>query len=74
MARKQFSELSPVAKRGVILGGAVQLALLIVSGIDLIRRPAEQVRGPKPAWGAALFVNFVGPIAYLAFGRRRKSR
>jgi hypothetical protein len=34
------------------------------------RRPGEQIRGSKKLWTAAAFVNFVGPLAYFAFGRR----
>jgi len=28
------------------------------------------VNGPKPLWAAAIAVNFVGPLAYLRWGRR----
>ncbi len=69
MARRAFSDLSQAAQTAIVATGVVELALLAVAGIDLIRRPAEQVRGPKLAWGAGLFVNFIGPIAYLAVGR-----
>lgn len=71
MNRKRFSDLSPRDRGLVIAAGAVQIGLAVAAGIDLARRPAEQVRGPKPAWAAALLVNFVGPLAYFAFGRRR---
>ena len=37
---------------------------------DLIRRPAALVRGPKPLWGAALFVQPIGSPLYLLAGRR----
>ncbi len=37
---------------------------------DLARRPAEGVRGPKALWAVACFVQPVGPVAYLAVGRR----
>ncbi len=69
--RKKFSELSPVARGFVIATGAVQLGLAGAAAIDLVRRPAAEVRGPKLAGGAALFVNVVGPLSYFAFGRRR---
>ena len=38
---------------------------------DLRRRPAEQINGSKRLCVAASFVNFAGPIAYFAFGRKR---
>jgi hypothetical protein len=39
--------------------------------VDLRRRPPDQVNGPKPLWVAISLVNFVGPLAYFAFGRKR---
>ena len=41
-----------------------------VALIDLARRPSRLVRGSKRGWAMACFVQPVGPIAYLAFGRR----
>ena len=49
---------------------AVQFLLAGVAINDLVRRPAVQVRGPKWAWAPAMAVNFVGPLAYLRWGRR----
>jgi hypothetical protein len=51
--------------------GTVELVLTVTAAVDLLRRPAESVRGPKLAWAAALVVQPVGPISYLVFGRRR---
>ena len=50
---------------------AVQISLLVAALADLRRRPADQLRGTKAMWTAVSFVNFVGPLAYFAFGRRR---
>ena len=49
---------------------AVEVVLTTTALVDLARRPAAQVRGPKAAWALASFVQPVGPIAYLALGRR----
>jgi hypothetical protein len=49
---------------------AAQLALTAAAYRDLAKRPAAQVNGPKAAWGLAILVNWVGPIAYFAKGRR----
>ena len=38
--------------------------------VDLMRRPASQVRGPKLLWAAGFVVQPVGPVAYLLWGRR----
>ncbi|HEX6020354.1 MAG TPA: PLD nuclease N-terminal domain-containing protein [Solirubrobacter sp.] len=74
MAQKRWSELTS-AQRGVIIAaGAVQLSLHAAALVDLRRRPADQVKGPKPLWVALSFVNFVGPLAYFAFGRRPSKR
>ena len=39
--------------------------------VDLVRRPAEQVRGRKAIWAVGLLVQPFGPIAYLGWGARR---
>ncbi|MCV9994785.1 MULTISPECIES: PLDc N-terminal domain-containing protein [Paeniglutamicibacter] len=52
--------------------GIAQLALQFVALRDLVKRPALEVNGPKSAWAAATFINFLGPLAYLAFGRAKK--
>ena len=66
----KWSELSPRRRYGVVALGTVELVLTAVSLVDLSRRPAEQVRGPKALWALAAFVQPVGPVAYLALGRR----
>lgn len=71
MARKRWNELSDAQKTSIIVGAAAELALAGAAWADLARRPAQQVRGPKAAWALAIAVNFVGPISYFAFGRRR---
>jgi hypothetical protein len=56
-----------------MVGGAVDGALRLTALIDLARRPAEQVRGSKKAWAAAiLLINSMGavPLAYFTHGRR----
>jgi len=54
-----------------VIGAAVQLVLLATALADIYRRPAGEIRGSKRLWAAAAFVNFVGPISYFLFGRRR---
>jgi hypothetical protein len=49
----------------------VQLGLLATALVDIYRRPAGEIRGRKRLWVAAAFVNFVGPISYFLFGRKR---
>ena len=71
MANKRWSELSSGQRRGIMLSGTVQVALLIAALADIWRRPKEEIRGDKRLWAALSFVNFIGPISYFLFGRKR---
>ena len=69
-----WSDLSPRARRLFIGGMAAEGLLKLAVLVDLKRRPSSEVRGPKRAWALAMVVNSAGaiPIAYFAFGRRRR--
>lgn len=71
MANKRWQDLSTGQRRGIVLSGVVQFTLLSAALVDIWRRPEEKIRGSKRLWALAAFVNFVGPIAYFAFGRKR---
>lgn len=71
MARKRWSDLSDREKTAVLVMASVQISLAATAWVDLARRPAELVRGPKPAWALGIAVSFVGPIAYFTVGQRR---
>lgn len=71
MRRKRWSELSGRQRTAIVVAGAVQVSLSAATLLDLRGRPSTQVRGSKQLWAAAAFVNFVGPLAYFSFGRRR---
>jgi len=68
---KRWSDLSYAQKGALLFSGVVQLGLLVAALVDIYRRPATQIRGRKRLWVAVAFVNFVGPISYFLFGRRR---
>jgi hypothetical protein len=68
---KRWSDLSPQQRAGGIVSAVIQLALAAAAWTDLAKRPADEVRGPKPMWAVIILVNFVGPISYFVFGRRR---
>ncbi len=70
MAKKTWSDLTPLQQKAVIVGGIAELVLSTLAARDLTRRPSAQVRGPKALWALALTVQPVGPVAYLAIGRR----
>ena len=73
-ASKRWSELSERNRR-LIIGAAVAEGLLKLAAlIDLKRRPASQVRGPRWVWATLVaVVSSFGlvPISYFLFGRRR---
>jgi hypothetical protein len=74
MAKKRWSDLSPRNRRLIVVGGTLEATLKVAALVDLVRRPAEQVRGSKVRWAAAIvLINSVGlvPISYFAYGRRR---
>lgn len=71
LAKRQWSDLSARQKTMVLTVGSVQISLLLTALADIYRRPAEEIRGSKWAWTAVSFVNFIGPLSYFAFGRRR---
>ncbi|QBR93667.1 PLD nuclease N-terminal domain-containing protein [Nocardioides euryhalodurans] len=70
MAQKSWSELSPSQQRAIVAVGVVETVLTVAALVDLARRPAEGVRGPKAAWALATFVQPVGPVAYFVAGRK----
>jgi len=75
-AQRRRGDLSEGTHKLII---AVAIAESILKGaalIDLKRRPANQVRGPKWFWAPVIaVVNSAGvvPISYFVFGRRRSS-
>jgi Phospholipase_D-nuclease N-terminal len=74
MTRKRWSELSGRQQAAIVAAAVVQQALAAATLWDLRRRPSAQIRGSRKLWVAAVFVNFVGPLAYFTVGRRREGR
>ena len=73
-ARKQWSDLSKRTRKLLIITAAVEGILKAAALVDIKRRPASQIRGPKWMWAAAMAV--VGsagvlPISYFVYGRQR---
>ena len=74
-ARKQWSDLSERNRKLLIAVGGVEGCLKIAALIDIKRRPASQIRGPKWLWAAVVsVVSSAGllPISYFVFGRKRQ--
>jgi hypothetical protein len=74
-AGRRWSDLSPRTRKLLIAGAAAESALKAVALVDLRKRPASEIRGPKWAWIPGLtVVNSAGiiPLAYLLRGRRKR--
>ena len=71
--RTPWRELTSRQRQAMMVRGALQLGLLSAALYDLRRRPASQIRGPKPLWLTICSANYLGagPIAYFLLGRRR---
>lgn len=63
--------MSTRKRNSLIAAALAELTLKLAAAVDLHRRPAEQVRGPKRLWALLLLVNLFGPLAYFGFGRRK---
>ena len=68
---KLYRGLSPWAQRAVLASLAVEVVLIAAVERDIQRQPTDRVRGPKLLWRVIATQNVVGPLAYLAFGRKR---
>jgi hypothetical protein len=73
-ARGQWSDLSQRRRRLLITAAVAEGILKLAALIDIKRRPASQVRGPKWLWATVVTVVSsagVVPISYFVFGRRQ---
>jgi hypothetical protein len=73
VARRQWSDLSERNRRLITITAVAEGILKLAALIDLKRRPASQVRGPKWLWATVLaIVGSAGilPVSYFVFGRR----
>ncbi|MGZ4710506.1 MAG: PLD nuclease N-terminal domain-containing protein [Acidimicrobiales bacterium] len=68
--KKRWSDFTRGQQAAILAASAVELVLTTTALVDLARRPRARVRGPKPLWVLGCFVQPIGPVAYLAFGRR----
>lgn len=73
MDRRHWKDLSNRQKTALKVAAIVQYALLGAALVDLKFRSPDRVRGSKKVWAAVSMINFVGPIAYFAWGRKRDS-
>jgi hypothetical protein len=73
-ARKQWRDLSDQNRRLLIAAAVAEGILKVAALIDIKRRPASQIRGPKWVWAAMVAVVSsagVVPVSYFVVGRRQ---
>jgi hypothetical protein len=73
-ARKQWRDLGEQNRRLLIAAAVAEGILKVAALIDLKRRPASQIRGPKWVWAAMVAVVSsagVVPVSYFVVGRRQ---
>jgi hypothetical protein len=68
---KSWADMSSRQRAGIVTLGLTQIILLLAALRDLRHRPEDSINGNKRLWKAAVFINFIGPIAYFWKGIRR---
>ncbi len=71
MRKKQWQDMTPIQQAIVLVMTIIQRLLLGAAHWDLRQRTSDELNGSKPFWIVAVFVNFIGPIAYFLFGRKQ---
>jgi hypothetical protein len=66
----RWSDLTKGQRALLGTAAAAEFSLKIAALVDIARRPADQIRGPKALWRLAQIVNLIGPVSYFTFGRR----
>jgi len=72
-AERKWSDLSERTRKLIIVTAVAESILKAAALVDIKRRPASQIRGPKWLWAPVVaVVNSAGvvPISYFLFGRR----
>lgn len=67
----RWRDLTNSQRAALVTLAGMEATFTSAAAADLYHRPDEQVRGPKAMWWPLLFVQPVGPVAYLRFGRLR---
>ena len=76
MAGRKWSEMSTRSRRLIIAAATVEGILKTAAVVDIVRRPATEIRGSKWIWAPVVVaVNSFGlvPLAYFTFGRRKNA-
>ncbi|SJM59613.1 hypothetical protein [Gulosibacter sp. 10] len=73
-ALEEWQKLGDGTQATVAVLAGVQVTLFAIAQLELVSRARERVRGRKWTWFLGNFVNFLGPISFLLFGRRRSPK
>lgn len=68
--KKSFKDLSQGQRTLIIALTAVDVVAKALAVRDIRKRPPSAVRGPKALWYGLQALNFIGPAAWFAVGRR----
>ena len=68
--KKRWKDFTPAQKAAIIVVASIELVIMAIALGDIVRRPQQQVRGPKLLWVVSFFVQPVGAPLYLMLGRR----
>ena len=71
MDKKRKKAMTKPQKVAATIAGIIQFLLLAAAQIDITQRSEAQINGSKLFWRVVVLVNFLGPIAYFLFGRKR---
>ena len=72
MARRHWADLPRWQRAGTLVLTPVEAILTAAAAADLIRRPQNQIHGRKALWWLGIFVQPLGPVAYLSWARHRR--
>ena len=74
-AKRTWGDLDERTRKLIIAVAVAEGILKVAALIDIKRRPASEIRGPKWLWAPVVaVVNSAGvvPVAYFVFGRRQQ--
>ncbi|YCK39649.1 PLDc N-terminal domain-containing protein [Actinomadura sp. ATCC 39365] len=70
----RWDEMSNRRRSSLLVLASAEFAVTAAAAVDLWCRPQADVRGRKALWWLGIFVQPVGPLAYLLWGRLRGER
>ena len=70
MRTKKWEDLSTAQRAALVTAAGIELALTATALVDLAMRPDELIRGNRRWWAVGCLIQPIGPISYLAWGRR----